>query len=218
MDGRLLKSQFYLIASIDNPALKPDNFDAVCAKLSVQCVLIEDNAAVNAEAEKARNIVSNIQSRGIAVLFTNQADKAYGLGADGVHLDVEQDIKRGFDRVQARLGKKAIIGTEVGNSRHDAMERAEKNAAYIAFSGPDDEMAVMIAWWADLFEIPSVAWRLSDPETAGICAKAGADFIAIDLSALSQVLGLKENNTIEALAEKLAAFQTAIDNVAPLPA
>ena len=218
MDGRLLKSQFYLIASIDNPALKSENFDAVCAKLSVKCVLIEDNAAIEAEAVKARNIVAHIQSRGIAVLFTNQADKAGQLGADGVHLDIEQDIKRGFDRAEARLGKKAIVGTEVGNSRHDAMERAEKNAAYIAFSGPDDEMAVMIAWWADLFEIPSVAWRISDPEMAGIYAEAGADFIAIDLSALGQALGINDNSTIEALVEKLADFQIAIDNVAPLPA
>ena len=123
-----------------------------------------------------------------------------------------------MDRAEARLGKKAIIGTEVGNSRHDAMERAEKNAAYIAFSGDGDEMAAMLTWWTELFEIPSVAWRLSDPEMAGICAKAGADFIAIDLSALGEALGLTENGTIEALAEKLAAFQTAIDNVAPLPA
>ena len=96
MDGRLLKAQFYLIASIDNPALKPENFDAICAKLSVKCVLIEDNAAIDTGAVNARNIVAHIQSRGIAVLLANQADKAGQFGADGVHLDIEQDIKSGF--------------------------------------------------------------------------------------------------------------------------
>ena len=205
MDDSRIKTEFYLIAAIDNPALMPDNFNAICDAISVQCVLIDDFAGPDAAVDVTRDTLSHIQSRGIAVLLANHADTAQSLGADGVHLDMEQDIKTGFARVEARLGKKAIVGVEVGNSRHDAMQRAEKNADYIAFSCPKDEMLDMIRWWVELFEIPSVAWRITDPEFAGTCAEAGADFIAIDLNGIE----LAGKSLVDALAE----FQTAIDNV-----
>ena len=65
-------------------------------------------------------------------------------------------------------------------------------------------MIDMIGWWSELFEIPSVAWRVTEPDLARQCAKAGVDFIALDLGGIA--LGASPLDT-------LVSFQAAIDTI-----
>ena len=197
-------SEFYFIADMDNPVLTPDNFDVIVDAMDVSCVMIDDTVALNEAPEKARAIISHIQSHGVAVLIKNAADMAGAVGADGIHLDMEQNFDARFAEAHARISGDAVTGVEVANSRHAAMTCAEKGADYIAFACQDDEMIEMIGWWAELFEIPSVAWRVIEPEFAGRCSEAGVDFIALDLEEIA--IGASPMDA-------LAAFEAAIDNV-----
>ena len=54
-------------------------------------------------------------------------------------------------KAATRLSPDAITGARC-NSRHDAMSAGEAGAQFIAFSGLG-----LIAWWADIFEIPAVS-------------------------------------------------------------
>jgi len=65
-------------------------------------------------------------------------------------------------------------------------------ADYVGFGAPADlndrpkarlRRADMIAWWAPIFEVPSVALDVETPEEAEDLAVAGADFIAVTLPA-----------------------------------
>lgn len=46
----------------------------------------------------------------------------------------------------------------------------------------------LIAWWAEIFEVPCVAMDVADREAAGRLARAGADFVCLDLVA-GQTIG-----------------------------
>ena len=203
------KSEFYFIANIDNPSLKGENFGAICKTIDVRCIMINETAALIDNAEEAREIISQIQSQDVAVLINTTPERAEQLNADGVHIDLDHDVDAQVPKIHARLGGDAIIGTDVGASRHDAMVRAEMGVDYIAFHAHNDEILDMFAWWNELFEIPSIAWKITDPEFAGTCAKAGADFIAIDLESLNSRLLLADKSPVEAL----KPFQLAIDNI-----
>jgi thiamine-phosphate pyrophosphorylase len=40
----------------------------------------------------------------------------------------------------------------------------------------------LVAWWNEIFELPSVAFGAADPEDARRLADAGADFVALKVS------------------------------------
>jgi thiamine-phosphate pyrophosphorylase len=63
---------------------------------------------------------------------------------------------------------------------------AELGADYVAFgsmpalSGRDrEESAGLIAWWSEIFVVPSVAWNVKTREEAAHLARLGADFVAL---------------------------------------
>ncbi len=103
-------------------------------------------------------VTTKLQSLGLAVL----ANGATEVKCDGVHLDALVD-----DVALARrtLGKDLIVGAFCAASRHAAMQAAEDGADYIALSqNTYTPSEPIIGWWADLFEIPCVAF---DPVEAG---------------------------------------------------
>ena len=89
----------------------------------------------------------------------------------------------GLDRyklARALLGTTAFVGAACGASRHAAMELAEAGADYVGFSDPQADVADIIAWWAELFEVPCVALDPADAAQAGELARRGADFVRPD--------------------------------------
>ncbi|MEM8877807.1 MAG: thiamine phosphate synthase [Pseudomonadota bacterium] len=99
---------------------------------------------------------------------------------DGVHLT---DGTYSVRTARERLGRSANIGIGPADDRHGAMLLGEQEPDYVLLAGadkgrwtaPDSEL---VTWWAELFEVPSVAFG-DDIETCVTLAAAGADFVAL---------------------------------------
>ncbi len=116
------------------------------------------------------------QSRGVAVLLSGAADLALEHGCDGVHLDAATEDVRAAREL---LGQDRIVGAFAGHSRHLAMEAAENGADYVAFyqNGPSIGGVPLIAWWAEIAEVPSVAFDPVELEGLDILLPQNPDFI-----------------------------------------
>ena len=145
------------------------------------CVLLcRDGAPI--EESHAGRLLDLVQARGAACLIENDAGLAERLGADGVHIEADDEAYR---KARDLLGESASIGAGCGQNRHDAMRLAELGADYVAFgpvteNGIDgiDQCAELIAWWSEIFVVPCVAWNIDSPEDAARLAALGADFVA----------------------------------------
>ncbi len=143
-----------------------------------------------ADAETAKPLIAIAQKAGAAALLAGDPQLARTLKADGVHLPVGSTDA---DYADARgiLGQRFIIGADAGRSRDAAMHLGEAGAEYIGFGIPefvgDMETARarqldLIAWWAEIFEVPCVAFDVETASDAEALARAGADFIAVRLA------------------------------------
>lgn len=137
-----------------------------------------------------RDLVAVLQSKDIAVMVNEDPKLAREIGADGVHLDWRSSIIADYEAARGLGGGQMMIGAVAGKSRHDAMVLAEAGADYISFGVPgtvkDQQTArkrqlELIAWWAEMFEIPVVAFDITTIEQAATVKAAGADFVAATL-------------------------------------
>jgi thiamine-phosphate pyrophosphorylase len=131
---------------------------------------------------RAKALAKPVQDRGAALILDGHADLVARAGADGAHLsDIEE-----FSAALQTLKPERIAGVGGLNTRHDAMVAAEQGADYVMFGEPDadgtrpsfDAIEERVAWWAEVFEAPCVAYAGSLEEIAPL-VKAGADFIAL---------------------------------------
>ena len=90
------------------------------------------------------------------------------------------------------------------------MELGEAGADYVAFGIPphveDRERAGerqidLISWWSELFEVPCVAFDVTDAEQARHVADAGADFVAVTLT---------QNDPVRDAVARVRAFSDAL--------
>ena len=94
----------------------------------------------------------------------------------------------------AAIKPERIVGAGGLASRHDAMLAAEAGADYVMFGEPDaaghrpsfEAIHERVEWWAEVFEIPCVAYAASLGE---IGALAAAEFIALGPTILSEPCG-----------------------------
>jgi len=129
--------------------------------------------------------VDAARRQNIAILIEDALELAEALNADGVHIKADADR---LAQARQRLGDGKSVGVSCGLSRHEMMVMAEGGADYIALGElpaeqPRDtgERVALIEWWAELFEVPCVAW-LGDGDTAEDAdryVQAGADFLCI---------------------------------------
>ena len=130
----------------------------------------------------AKALSSVVQDKGAALLLDGHADLVARSGADGAHLTGID----GFTAALEQLKPERIMGVGGLITRHDAMTAAEAGADYVMFGEPDaagerpafDAVEERIAWWAEVFEAPCVAYAASIDEIAPL-VKAGADFVAL---------------------------------------
>ena len=151
------------------------------AALQIRLKDAPDDAILRA----AEAILPIAQARDVAVLMNDRLDLALKAGCDGVHLGQGDG-----DHAAARklLGPDRMLGITCHASRHLAMEAGEAGADYVAFGAffptstkdtlhrPEPDL---LAWWSEMFELPSVA---IGGITAANCAplvRAGADFLAV---------------------------------------
>ena len=134
------------------------------------------------QINRAKTLSPAVQDKGAALLLDGHADLVARAGADGAHLTGIAE----FTAALELLKPERIVGVGGLTTRHDAMAAAEAGADYVMFGEPGaagerpsfDAIEERVAWWAEVFEAPCVAYAASDEEVAPL-AKAGADFIAL---------------------------------------
>lgn len=166
-------------AFADTLAEALDAGDVGCVQLRLKDI---DDDTVRRAVDALRPVA---QDRDIAFLLNDRPDLAAKTGCDGVHIG-QQDMS--YKKARALVGPDAIVGVTCHNSRHLAMEAAERGADYVAFGAffpteTKEPKAVAeietLQWWAEMMTVPCVA---IGGITVGNCAplvKAGADFLAV---------------------------------------
>jgi thiamine-phosphate pyrophosphorylase len=161
-----IRCRLYLVTP---PALEPASFkDTLAAALdagdvaSLQLRLkeVDDDAILRA----GEALMPVAHAHDVAFIVNDRADLARDLGDD------------------------AIVGVTCHDSRHLAMEAAEKGADYVAFGAffptgtkepktkADPEL---LRWWQEFMVVPCVAIGGITVENARTLVEAGADFLAV---------------------------------------
>ena len=128
--------QLYLVMPVETPQAA-DKLARMLAGGHVASLLLTAAPGAEVDPAKARPLVKLAQGKGVAVLMADDSDMARKVGADGVHLI---DDPFDYDAARRALGPRAIVGVDVGLSRHDAMELGERGADYVAFNDRGDDM------------------------------------------------------------------------------
>ena len=122
-----------------------------------------------------------VQAKGVALVLDGHADIAAHGGADGAHLTGIETFLAALETLKPAR----IAGCGGLSSRHDAMTAAERGADYVMFGEPADgqrpafeAIVERVTWWAELFEVPCVAFAATLDEVGALTA-AGADFVAV---------------------------------------
>jgi thiamine-phosphate pyrophosphorylase len=178
--------QLYLV--IDTHAGAIAQLAASLDAAPIAAVLVRSERGQGLDATLARSLIELAQSRNVAALLADDARAARTLRADGVHLSAGDGASARFKEAREIVGDRAMIGVDPGASRHDAMEMAELGADYIAFSpitSTDDDFDrdALLAWWAEIFQVPCVACDIADVDEAARVAALGVDFVAVTLPA-----------------------------------
>lgn len=182
--------QLYAVVEAGEAAL--ERLNAALAAARIASVLIVPSARVALSAPAVQPLVQAAQKKGAVALLADDAQLARTLRADGMHVGGAKDLAGAYAAARGVLGRQGIVGVDPGISRHDAMRLAEADADYIAFGAPahlkDRDKArarrdELIAWWAEIFQAPCVAFNVETPQEAEALSLSGADFIAIKLPA-----------------------------------
>ena len=188
--------QAYLIVDTDAEALVPPLLALLLRRRPIACVLLRSKTAA---ADRLKALVTAGQLANCAMLIENDAALALQVGADGVHIAFPGTIEaaeRQFGEARRVLGANRIVGTGAGLLRHDAMVLAELGADYVALGDGEvvapERLLEHVVWWAEMFEVPCVAWAARDQQMAAALMAAGADFVAagqdLELTAALSVL------------------------------
>ena len=132
--------------------------------------------------DRTKHIAAVVQPRDVALTVDNRPEIVARAGADGAHLSGVAT----FAAALALLKPERIAGAGGLRSRHDAMLAGEAGADYVMFGEPDrngrrpsfEELQERLTWWAEIFEIPCVAYAAGQDEVTPL-SQTGADFLAL---------------------------------------
>lgn len=155
-------------------------------------ILIRPAPGAKLDPSTSKRLVEIAQSYKAAALIADDANLARVLKADGVHLSWSKEQDDRYAEARDILGPRFIVGADAGRSRHDAMSLGEAGADYVGFGIPphvDDRVTAierrrdLVSWWAEIFEVPCVAFDAGTVEEAAELARLNADFVAMALPA-----------------------------------
>ncbi len=178
------QSKLYVVAGA---GIAPAAVETLLASAPVAAVLIAPDGAP-LDAARTKLIVDLVQARGVAALIEADAALARTLRADGVHLPWSKDVISRYGTAREILGGRFIVGADAGRLRDDAMTLGEAGADYVGFGIPGhvedrqrarERQLELVAWWAEIFEPPCVAFDVETIEDAARLVGAGADFVAL---------------------------------------
>ncbi|MDF2096864.1 thiamine phosphate synthase [Aquibaculum arenosum] len=113
------------------------------------------------------------QAADAAFLLQSDVDAAASYHCDGVLVAAEPASIRA---ARSRLGSQYIVGADCGTSRHAAMIAGEEDCDFVVLDAGDPEL---LAWWAELMELPCVAWGRVTLENAPALIATGIEFLAV---------------------------------------
>ncbi len=125
------------------------------------------------------------QSRDVAFLMNDDPELAARACCDGVHVGQED---ASYEDARRIVGDDAIIGVTCHDSRHLAMEAADKGADYVAFGAffptatkdaKGKTSVDILEAWSRFTTVPSVAIGGITPANCGGLVRTGADFLAV---------------------------------------
>ena len=192
--GTPLPRLYLLTPPVDDPAAVAGLADAM-SEADIAAVLLRlPDADERSLINLVKKIAPAVQDRDAALLLAGRDDIVARSGADGAHLG---NLDALMDAVP-RLKPKNIAGVGGLHTRHDAMTAGEAGADYVMFGDPDeagnrasfDAIIDRVGWWAEVFEVPCVAYAAQLEEIDALAA-AGADFVAIGGAAFDDPRGLK---------------------------
>jgi thiamine-phosphate pyrophosphorylase len=178
--------ELYLVITAAQTATA--RLEAALGAHTVASVLIRPDSAAGYTG--ATPLIAAAQAHGAAALLQSDAGIAQQLKADGVHIPLSRAPLEAYRAARDQLRGGAIVGAEAGKSRHDAMSLGEAGVDYVSFgippqvkdiAGAEARRLDMIAWWAEIFEIPCVAFDVASADAAAALARTGADFLAVTL-------------------------------------
>jgi thiamine-phosphate pyrophosphorylase len=153
----------------------------------IACALVRFASGSEAHAKAiVAPLLPSAKDVDCALLIENDARLAARLGADGVHVaGVGENLVEAIES----LKPERIVGAGSIHTRDDAMTAGELGADYVMFGEPHGgartrglaslvSLTERVAWWAEIFETPCVAYADTIP-AAGALAEAGADFVAL---------------------------------------
>ena len=182
--GRELEARLYVVVAA---GIVPAAAGTLLASAPIAALLIAADGS-SLDAGRAKPLVDLAQARGIAALIEADAALARTLRADGVHLPWSKDIVARYREAREILGGRFIVGADAGRLRDDAMSLGEAGADYVGFGIPahvEDRQSArarqleLVAWWAEIFEPPCVAFDVDTVEDGARLARRGADFVAL---------------------------------------
>ena len=183
-EARRVTPRLYLVTPLlsDLAAFQPSLAGALGAA-DIAAVLLRLAAADERTLiDRIKTLAPVVQDKDAALLVEGHAELIARAGADGAHLTGVDDLNGAL----AALKPERIAGCGGLHTRHDAMAAAEAGADYVMFGEPDrhgrrpsfDAIVERVAWWADVFEVPCVAFA-AEPGEIEPLARAGADFVAL---------------------------------------
>ena len=158
------------------PTLREALASAAIASLLLRLGPMEDAQA----ARLVRAVAEPAQAKGVALLIDGSPALALEAGADGAHVGgVGAPLKDAIKRLSPRY----IVGAGALATRDEAMTAGESGADYVLFgddAAPLEPGALLerVAWWAEIFFTPCVAFARSLEEVGPLVA-AGADFVML---------------------------------------
>ncbi|WP_166141119.1 thiamine phosphate synthase [Methylosinus sp. RM1] len=157
---------------------------AALAAAEVASLLLRLDNLQGPAAERAVGAVAAIaQPAGVALLIEGDPELVSRCGADGLHLPYDE--KR-LAAASKRLSPDYIVGVGGLSTRDEAMRAGEAGADYLLFGDvgengappPLEWTAERVAWWAEIFNTPCVAFARSLAEVGPLSA-AGAEFVLL---------------------------------------
>jgi thiamine-phosphate pyrophosphorylase len=134
-----------------------------------------EGGMVEAAAQALRPVCARHR---VAFLVQGDARLALAVGADGVLLSDPAAV----EAARLQLGPKRILGAACASSRDAAIDAGEAGADYVAFgtvdAPPEPAVVELLAWWQELFVLPSLVLGATTLEQCHDLATAGADLVA----------------------------------------
>lgn len=181
------RTRLYLVTP---PAFEPAAFAETLARAldasDVAALQLRLKGADDDEMRRAAEaLLAVCNRRDVPLIMNDRPDLAAETGCDGVHVGQEDAP---YADARAAVGEDGIVGVTCHNSRHLAIEAAERGADYVAFGAffptdtkePKTRASVeILEWWSELMVVPAVAIGGITPANCAPLVRAGVDFLAV---------------------------------------